>query len=700
MIAEDIEQVTHVLLAVFGLLGGEAGGELAGGELAGDELAGDELALREQLQEVVNGVVLAQVLREQAENPLVRLRQHFRLDAVVQDCAGYRHWCGRRGQPPTYALVKLCWAVAYKHVLKLSVRGLAQALAENIVLRVCCGFGLWETPPHYSTLARFEAWLRQQEFAFFFVSTLQQIAADFPAEWRQVQYGDTFGMYSRCAEADRSDIVRLACRRLLQSLDERCPAAAAAVMTALETTPDVVTGRTGWTLLFGVAGERRENQLPALARDERECITARGAALCRDLVQVQLAQHGLRAEALTTGFGCLRPLPPAEVGSATAALQRPRRQNWLAVLVKLLDDEYLMPACTVVQDSDGTPHLAPPATAQRRRGQRRSSDGPKPYRIGTVKDLEATFRRHGKSTILGYNVALAATPNFVFSIVAYTGAQPDGEVPALLMAREVRQLGFAPAKLVFDAAAGDPKRIADVRAASQGRTHLVAPHKPVGRKAKRWGPEAFKLVDQVIAPADSPADNSPADNSPADNSPADNSPAVAVLVECPAGQRTAHVVQSSCRGSIYQFPLTACTGPAAAPQRCPLWDQCRDPQASPDQPRQVFISAFAYEQRQALAYVDTPEFKQDMHHRYIIERDVACLTRYNGARHADSYGLAPATYQVQMAATACNLKHWLVLTAPPPGHRRRATHAGPTLRCSSPGPSHRSCTAASTAASP
>ena len=57
-----------------------------------------------------------------------------------------------------------------------------------------------------------------------------------------------------------------------------------------------------------------------------------------------------------------------------------------------------------------------------------------------------------------------------------------------------------------------------------------------------------------------------------------------------------------------------------------------------------------------------------MHLRPGVERVIACLVRYNGAREIQGYGLARADFQVKMAATAYNpstgsghrLKHWLV----------------------------------------
>ena len=61
------------------------------------------------------------------------------------------------------------------------------------------------------------------------------------------------------------------------------------------------------------------------------------------------------------------------------------------------------------------------------------------------------------------------------------------------------------------------------------------------------------------------------------------------------------------------------------------------------------------------AYLHTDTFKQDMKLRAQIERIIAALTRYNGARHAAGYGLANADCQLKMCAMAFNLKRWHTL---------------------------------------
>ena len=44
-----------------------------------------------------------------------------------------------------------------------------------------------------------------------------------------------------------------------------------------------------------------------------------------------------------------------------------------------------------------------------------------------------------------------------------------------------------------------------------------------------------------------------------------------------------------------------------------------------------------------------------------VERIIAAVTRYNGARRADAYGMDNADFQLKMNAMAYNLKRWHAL---------------------------------------
>lgn len=281
----------------------------------------------------------------------------------------------------------------------------------------------------------------------------------------------------------------------------------------------------------------------------------------------------------------------------------------LQVLGKILADEF---DCTF--DEQGQ------CVAARLRDQQTHGA----FRLGSIHDEEATFRHHGKQSALGYNISVAATTNFVREIAAATGATPDSAGVARLIAAQAEHLGLVPPKLVYDRGAGMPKVFAEVEKASGGRTQLVARLIAYGKNRTRFGPQDFTLDEHG-------------------------------MLTCPNGQQSSIAYRAQGGdGWTYRFLPEQCQG-------CPLWEKCRGDQVKPNRYRQVFISDYRYQQRQALAYIGTDAYKQDMKLRPHIERIIAALVRYNGARRAKARGLANADFQARMAACAFNLKRWAKL---------------------------------------
>jgi len=129
---------------------------------------------------------------------------------------------------------------------------------------------------------------------------------------------------------------------------------------------------------------------------------------------------------------------------------------------------------------------------------------------------------------------------------------------------------------------------------------------------------------------------------------------------CPQGQTTTIAYRSgSGDGRVFRFLGRQCVG-------CPLWTQCRSHKLGSKAMRQVFISDYRPEIEAARIYNQTPDFQADMKHRSQVERIIAALVRYNGARRARRRGLIPADYQAKMNATACNIKRWLRLSPSAP----------------------------------
>lgn len=283
--------------------------------------------------------------------------------------------------------------------------------------------------------------------------------------------------------------------------------------------------------------------------------------------------------------------------------------RWETFLYKVLTDEFVL-----VLDEEG-------ACVQ---ATLRPKHVKGSYVIGSAVDPEATFRRHGDRCDLGYNAGIAATTRFIRAVVTATGAAPDSTLVAPSIAVQLSELGLVPPKLIYDRAAGSPKTYAAVEKASHGQTQLVARLIDHAGASPLFGPQDCTLGEDGV-------------------------------LTCPAGCTTSRACRSqSGDGWNYRFSSEQC-------RECPLAARCRKPDARAASPRTFFINDYRHHQRKALAYLRTDAFQQDMRLRPAIERIIACLVRYHGARHAHGYGLANADYQAHMAAMAFNLKTWVKL---------------------------------------
>jgi len=211
----------------------------------------------------------------------------------------------------------------------------------------------------------------------------------------------------------------------------------------------------------------------------------------------------------------------------------------------------------------------------------------------------------------------------VREIQADTGAQPDPVAIPDVLTAQIEQHDLCPAKFIFDAAAGDGKTHALVAQATQGRTQLVARLRDYAQARDRFGPDDFQLSDDGRT------------------------------LTCPNGQTSTTAYRSGAGdGRVFRF-----FGCGA----CPLAERCRDPQSDPERMRQVFISDYRDYLIAARAYAQTDDFTADMKRRPLVERIIACLTRYHGARRARRRGLGWADFQAKMSAVAFNLKQWMKL---------------------------------------
>lgn len=510
-----------------------------------------------------------------AADLLVQVKTRFSFHAIEQACAGYHVYAGQQGQAPTHTIGQLCRGLVVRHLKGWSYTQTAAELRSHSLVRWFVGYGLKATAYSAVTLWRFEHWVKTHEPRLCFTQFLQQIDADFPEQAQAAQVGDTFALVACVREQSRTELLRTASQRLLDTLAGVTAAGHHQVLTQL-----------AGPLLFGRPDEPREGWLQKPERDALEARTARAAHHLLGLV-----------DAVLTAV----PTPQDVTWRAC--------QRWRDRLAKVLHDEF-----TFTQDAQSAWVIATRRTAHEKGS----------YVIGSTLDPDATFRLHGDKCQLGYNVSVAATTDFIREISAATGATPDSKGVAPLISAQLAHLGLVPPKLIYDRAAGTPKIFAEVHAASAGRTQLVARLINYSKRSARFGPQAFTIrTDGGLT--------------------------------CPNGQ-VSHQAYRSGSGAGWDFRFSAqqCHG-------CPLVDRCRGDKVKPTAKRQVFISDYTVNQRHALAYLHTAAFQQDMKLRPGVERVIAGLVRYHGARRATGLGLANADYQVRMAALAFNLKHWAVL---------------------------------------
>jgi len=240
---------------------------------------------------------------------------------------------------------------------------------------------------------------------------------------------------------------------------------------------------------------------------------------------------------------------------------------------------------------------------------------------------------------LGYNPQVAATiDGLITETQAHPGALPDQATIVELIREQKIHQGYCPPKLIYDAAGGFGKVRQAVEQASAGQTIVSAPLPDYAQRNARFGPYDFSL-----------------------------SPDGRTLT-CPNGQST-QVAFPSTRGDGRKFrfvPRLCWQGkPPAQMQtadlslRCPLWEQCRDRKQGPRTLRQVFISDYRSQVEAAQAYNKSVAYQLDHKLRQRVERVIAELVRYNGARRCRRIGLIAADWQAKMSATAYNLKWWI-----------------------------------------
>jgi hypothetical protein len=241
------------------------------------------------------------------------------------------------------------------------------------------------------------------------------------------------------------------------------------------------------------------------------------------------------------------------------------------------------------------------------------------YRMGSATDPDASYRKHNKRDDLGYNISVLTDDEFVREIRADTGTTPDAVPIPQMLAEQLEHHDLAPEKLLYDRAAGSGKTIAAVTQATEGQTQLVVTLREYSQRSKLYSPRDFDLA------------------------------ADGVYLTCPNDVAT-RIAYRSGSGDGWNFRFT----PAMCAD-CPLRAQCRQSPAK-ETKREVFISDYRLVEEKARAYAQTDQFKEEMQTRWIVERIIAGLVRYCGARRANGRGLAKADFQAKMSGAVFNAK--------------------------------------------
>ena len=526
----------------------------------------------QEFWELVSADHYAELVAQNRDHLLVFVKEQVDFGQLEAECGIYRQYAGERGQKATHTIGQLCRALLVKTLNGWSYVKTEQEIRSNELVRWFVGYSLKAQTMDQMTVWRFAEWMKKHQPRRYFDEVLRQIDAAFPEETKREQIGDTFALVSRAKEMSRTELLRQGAQKLLANLGQVNPTAKA----------EVLAGDDG-VGLFGTVNEKPEWFLEKAERDALELRTARAA---HDLLW--------RVDGLVSQLPESRELVVEGLRQAVSTLR------------KIVNDEF-----AITTDNAGKAVTVTHPTKPRK-GL---------YRHGSTVDLDATFRIHGDSMHLGYNINVAATTNFIREINAVTGATPDSRGVAALIANQHEHLGVVPPKLIYDKAAGAPKIFAQVAAASNQQTQLVARLVDYAKNRETFGPLDFTLD-------------------------------AGIQLTCPAGQVSRdRTYSNSAEGWNFRFTAAQCAD-------CPLFAHCRGPKGKVGTRRQVFINDHRYFQLDALAYTKTAAFEVDMKTRSNIERIIAGVTRYNDARHARGYGVDNADFQVKMAATAYNLKRW------------------------------------------
>ena len=385
-----------------------------------------------------------ELLAKQSEHPLIRINELVDFTPIVAKCQGFRS-TKPQGKPEEYTIEQLCRALYVKTHCYDSLRTAENGIRNDFIVRWFVGYSPYDDTLSYSTIQRFEAWVRDNQPDCFLVEINRQIMLSLPQECAGPVIGDTFAVNANAASRLLPSLLRDCCRIILDRLEQLNPNVHIEAVVGLD--------------LDKLLGPKKETPIAFLDAEERNQLAKKTAG--------EVLRFRSQLDSLTDEFIKFGPIQNEWIYSQ------------IGVIDKILKDEF-----KIKRDQSGQVTEIS-LLSDKKKGQ---------YRIASVVDPEATFRVHGKDKInFGYNPNVIATENFIWVIHNKTGAAPDAsDLPETLIFFK-ENYGYYPPKIIYDRAAGSPKIIAAVHDATDGHTRLSVRMIDNSKNATRFTPRDFTL---------------------------------------------------------------------------------------------------------------------------------------------------------------------------------------------------------------
>lgn len=140
----------------------------------------------------------AALLAKQPEHPLIRLNEILDFSPIVAQCQGFRS-TKPQGAPEDYTIEQLCRALYVKTHFYESLRTAETRIRNDLIVRWFVGYSPYDDTLSFSTIQRFETWVRDNRPDSFLVEINPQIMLSLPEECDKPVIGDTFAVNADAA---------------------------------------------------------------------------------------------------------------------------------------------------------------------------------------------------------------------------------------------------------------------------------------------------------------------------------------------------------------------------------------------------------------------------------------------------------------------------------------------------------------------